>query len=128
MVIRMIINKFMPGYYLFNLSGRSKDFVLFFEEYIEDAVQGIAGMSPEQFGKMYIDREILNEALKLKNVSYQNELFELINSHLREKLSDYEFSKRCFQTLWKTNFSEDYPITLRKFESLLQHFFIYSSV
>lgn len=105
------------------VSKKAKDFVLFFEEYIGDAVEGIAGMSPEQFGKMYIDREILNEASKLKDVSYQDELFQLINSHLREKVSDYDFSRKCFQNLWKVYFREKYPLTLRKFESLLQHFF-----
>lgn len=105
------------------VNKKAQDFVLFFEEYIEDAVESIARMSPEQFGKRYIDREILNAALKLENVSYRNELFRLINSHLTEKASDYDFSKRCFQNLWKINFSENYPLTLRKFESLLQHFF-----
>ena len=105
------------------ISERAQDFILFFEEYILDAVESIAGMSPEQFGKRYIDREILNSALKLENISYQDELFRLINSHLTEKVSDYDFSKGCFQHLWKINFKEDYPLTLKKFELLLQQFF-----
>jgi len=105
------------------MNKRAQDFVLFFEEYIGDAVESIAGMYPEQFGKRYIDREILNSALKVENVSYQDELFKLINLHLRDKTSDYDFSKRCFQNLWEIYFREEYPLTLRKFESLLQHFF-----
>ena len=105
------------------ISKKAEDFVLFFEEYVLDAVDSIAGMSPAQFGKIYIDRELLNLALKLENVSYQNELFELITSHLIEPFSDYAFTKRCFQNLWKMNFNEDYPLTLRNFEFMLQQFF-----
>lgn len=101
----------------------AQDFVLFFEEYIDEAVEGIAGMSPEQFGKRYIDREILHSALKLENISYRDVLSRLVSKHLTEKESDYDFTKNCFKTLWKNNFNEDYPLTLGNFEALLQQFF-----
>jgi len=105
------------------ISKKAPDFVLFFEEYIEDAVESIVGMSPEKFGKRYIDREILNSALKVENIPYRDELFKLINKHLTDKKSDYDFTKDCFKTLWNRNFAEDYPLTLGNFEALLQRFF-----
>ena len=105
------------------VSKKAPDFVLFFEEYVEDAVESIVGMSPEKFGKRYIDREILDSVLKVENIPYQDELFRLINKHLTDKGSDYDFTKNCFQTLWNSNFNEAYPLTLRNFEALLQQFF-----
>ena len=105
------------------INKEAQDFVLFFEEYIDEAVEGIAGMSPEQFGKRYIDREILNSALKLENITYQDVLSRLINKHLTDKESDYDFTKECFKTLWNNNFDEDYPLALGNFEALLQQFF-----
>ena len=70
-----------------------------------------------------IDREILNSVLKVENIHYQDELFKLINKHLTDKGDDYDFTKNCFQTLWTSNFNEDYPLTLKDLEALLQQFF-----
>ncbi len=105
------------------VSKKAPDFVLFFEEYVEDAVESIAGMSPEKFGKRYIDREILDSVLKVENIPYQDELFRLINKHLTDKGDDYDFTKNCFQILWTSNFNENYPLTLSDLEALLQQFF-----
>ena len=105
------------------IKKRAEDFVLFFEEYIDDAVWSIAGISPEQFGKRYVDRKLLDFVLKLENVSYRDELFRLVNEHLTEKGADYSFSRECFKSLWKSNFDGmEYPGTLERFEIFLQQF------
>lgn len=105
------------------IKKRAKDFVLFFEEYIDDAIMGIAGISPEQFGKRYIDRKIMDKVLDLVNISYGQELSKSVEEHLTEKANEYEFTNEVFSALWKNQIGLPYSDFLEKFEPSLQYVF-----
>jgi hypothetical protein len=106
-----------------NIKTRAKDFVLFFEEYIDDAIEGIAGISPGQFGTRYIDRKVMDEVLDLKNISYKTELSNLMNEHLTEKGNEYEFTSEIFTALWDSQIGLPYSHFLEKFEPSLLYVF-----
>jgi len=107
------------------IGEKAEDFAIFFEQYILDAVDAISGIKPEQIGKRYIDRKLIDFVFKSKkNVSYGEKLRDLVNKHLTRKGDDYKFSRECFDSLWKSNFpGMDYPRTLEHFEAFLQQFF-----
>jgi len=106
------------------IKERAEDFAIFFENYILDAVDAISGIKPEQIGKRYIDRKLMDLVFKLKEVSYGDNFPKLINEHLDKKEDDYLFSRNCFNFLWKSNFNGmEYPRTLERFEIFLQDFF-----
>lgn len=106
------------------IKGKAEDFAIFFEQYILEAVNAISEIKPEQIGKRYIDRKLIDFVFNLKNVSYGNELCDLVNKHLTQKGDDYLFTRECFETLWRSKFDGMiYPKTLEQFESFLQHFF-----
>lgn len=105
------------------LAKRGEDIALFFDKYIHDAVDAIAGVSPEQFGKRYIDRSLLDKMFELKNISYGEELLEWINNHLTEKGNDYVFVSEVFSTLWEDHIKIPYTDFLETFEPSLQHIF-----
>ncbi|MDO9027729.1 MAG: hypothetical protein Q7U68_02560, partial [Candidatus Roizmanbacteria bacterium] len=102
---------------------KSEDFSVFFEQYVMDAVDAIAEIKPGQIGERYIDRKLIDLVFKLEKVSYSGELRKLVNEHLDEKEDDYLFSRKCFNSLWKSNFDETYPKMLEQFELFLQQFF-----
>lgn len=106
------------------IEDKAEDFAIFFEQYILDAVDAISGIKPEQIGKRYIDRKLIDFVFNLKNVSYRNELCCLVNKHLDQKCDDYLFTRECFESLWRSKFDGiEYPKTLEQFEHFLQHFF-----
>lgn len=106
-----------------NIKIRAKDFVLFFEEYIDDAIEGIAGIPPDQFGTRYIDRKVMDKVLDLKNISYRAELSKLMNEHLTEKANEYEFTSEIFSALWDNQIGLPYSHFLEKFEPSLLYVF-----
>jgi hypothetical protein len=106
-----------------NIKIRAKDFVLFFEEYIDDAIEGIAGIPPDQFGTRYIDRKVMDKVLDLKNISYRAELSKLMNEHLTEKANEYEFTSEIFSSLWDDLIGLPYSHFLEKFEPSLLYVF-----
>lgn len=106
-----------------NIKERAKDFVLFFEEYIDDAIEGIAGISPDQFGIRYIDRKVMDKVLDLVNISYGQELSKLVNEHLTEKANEYEFANEVFSAFWEKQIGLPYSDFLKKFEPSLQYVF-----
>jgi len=105
------------------IKKRAKDFVLFFEEYIDDAVESIAGISPEQFGERYIDKKVMDKVLDLKNISYNKELGKVVTEHLTEKANEYEFTNEVFSELWKNQIGLPYSDFLKNFEPGLQYIF-----
>lgn len=106
------------------IKEKAEDFAIFFENYILDAVEAISGIKPEQIGKRYIDSKLMDWVFNLKEVPYSDELRKLVNEHLDKKEDDYLFSRKCFESLWKSNFNGmEYPKTLEHFETFLQHFF-----
>jgi hypothetical protein len=101
----------------------AEGFVLFFEQYVLAAVDAIAGVTPDKFGRRYIDRKLLNLMFKLDRVSYGKRLRELVNEHLDENLDDYEFVSEVFSTLWEEDIGIPYSRFLSIFEPALLHVF-----
>ncbi|MFA6331539.1 MAG: hypothetical protein WCX22_01180 [Methanoregula sp.] len=102
---------------------KPEDIPLFFDKYVHNAVNAIAGIKPDDFGKRYLTREILDQSFNLKKISYHEDLIDLINSHLTDKNDDYEFVNEAFTNLWKTHIGLFYPKLLKEFEPSLQNIF-----
>jgi hypothetical protein len=96
---------------------------LFFDKYVHNAVNAIAGIKPEDFGKRYLTREILDQSFSLKRIFFHKELIELINSHLTDKNDDYEFVDEAFTSLWRNHIGLFYPKLLEEYEASLQNIF-----
>lgn len=96
---------------------------LFFEKYILEAVDGLVGFKPEQFGQRYVDRKIMGNIFELKNISYKSEISNLIDEHLTEKNDEYEFASEVFSQLWSGNIGIYYSEFLEIFEPSLQYIF-----
>jgi len=105
------------------LLEKSEDIARFFDKYIHDAVDAIAGVTPAQFGEKYIDRTLLDKMFELKKVSYRKKLSDLVNEHLTEKGDDYEFVSEVFSKLWEECTGIHYTNFLDTFEPALQHVF-----
>jgi len=103
-----------------SLSKRANDITVFFDQYIQESVDAISNIDPNNIGKRYIDRKLID--LVSLNGSDKS-LSGLINKHLDKKQDDFNFSKDCFESLWQSNFGKTYPKTLLKFDTFLQHFF-----
>ena len=102
---------------------KPRDTALFFDKYIHDAVISIAGISPEQFGKRYIDRKMMDKIFDLEKISYRKRLFTLMNEHLTEKGDEYEFAAEVFSKLWEEYIGIPYKDFLEKFDPVLQNVF-----
>jgi len=98
-------------------------FAIFFDQYILDAVDAVAGVTPEEFGERYIDRRLLTLMDKLTKVSYRERLKELVNEQLDENDNDYVFVSEVFQKLWKEFVGIPYSKFLKIFEPALLHVF-----
>lgn len=83
------------------IQKEAKSIALFFDGYVREAVEAMVGITPEQFGKRYIERKVLDLAFDLKSVSYHDKLCELVTQHLSKKDNDYDFVSRAFSELWK---------------------------
>jgi hypothetical protein len=112
---------------------KAEEFALFFDQYVLDAIDAIAGIKKEQIGKRYIDRRLLDLTCKCtqkEKIPYHNELRDLLNEHLDKKEDEYDFTKKCFGKLWELLWGKyspsikikDYPLILQEFEPLLQQF------
>jgi hypothetical protein len=95
----------------------------FFDKYIHNTVDSIAGIRPENIGKSYIDRKAIDEVFKIKNLKYKDDLLNLLNLHLTEKGNELEFAEKVFINLWKNHIGYEYKEILKKFESSLQYIF-----
>lgn len=105
------------------IKEEAKDFELPFEKYILEAVDAIAGVTPDIFGERYIDRTLLNLMCELKNISYGERLRKLVNEQLDENLNDYQFVSEVFNVLWEENIGVPYSKFLETFEPALLHVF-----
>lgn len=101
----------------------AEGFAIFFDQYILDASDALAGITPEEFGERYIDRRLLNLMFKLKKVSYREKLQELTNEQLDENDNDYVFVSEAFQQLWKENIGIPYSKFLETYEPASLHVF-----
>ncbi len=96
----------------------------FFDTYVRDAIEAMVGVTPEQVGKRYIERKVLDLVFELKNVSYRENLCELVNQHLSQKTNDYKFVAKAFSELWDIcKFGIKYSDFLKTFEPALHHVF-----
>lgn len=102
--------------------NRAKNLAMFFDTYVRDAVEAIVGITPEEAGKRYIDRKILDLAFELEKVSYGQKVQELVTEHLSKKTSDYDFVTVAFDSLWKEcQLKIQYSDFLKTFEPALYH-------
>lgn len=99
------------------------DFTILFEKYILEAADAIAGVTDVEFGRRYLDRELLHQTCRLNKVSYRAKLIELVTQHLDENYDDYEFVSEVFKILWKECFGIRYVKFLETFEPALLHVF-----
>ena len=104
------------------IRNRSKDLAMFFDSYVRDAVEAIVGITPEEAGKRYIDRNVLDLAFDLGKVSYRQKVKELVTEHLSKKTNDYKFVTGAFDSLWKEcQLKIPYSNFLETFEPALYH-------
>ncbi len=103
---------------------KAPQIALFFDRYVREAVEALAGVSPMNIGKRYIERELLDKVFELQNISYADELRRLITKHLVEKGNDYDFVMSAFSTLWKAcGLGMEYSNFLKVFEPPLYNIF-----
>ncbi len=116
------INREVKAKFPEEIRNRAKDLAMFFDSYVRDAVEAIVGITPEEAGKRYIDRKILDLAFKLEKVSYGQKVQELVTEHLSKKTNDYKFVTGAFDSLWKEcQFEIPYSDFLETFEPALYH-------
>ena len=72
--------------------------------FVREAIDAVAGRTPMQAGKRYINRELLEHVFSLNNVSYATELKERVTTHLTNKGDDYQFVEDTFSALWHNYF------------------------
>jgi len=104
------------------IRNRAKDLAMFFDTYVRDAVEAIVGITPEEAGKRYIDRKVLDLAFDLVKVSYRQKVQDLVTEHLSKKTNDYDFVTHAFTSLWReSKFPIVYSDFLKTFEPALFH-------
>ena len=74
-----------------------------------------------KFEERYIDSNLLEKILRLKNISYKESIHDLVNNHLSKKTrSDFDFCTDTFNTLWTEKLGEEiYPQEHKNLETLL---------
>ena len=83
-----------------SIRKQAPDIALFFDRYIVDAVDAVVGVTPEDVGKRYIERKVLDLVFDLRKVTCAESLKKLVASHLKEKSDDYKFVSDTFSALW----------------------------
>jgi len=83
-----------------SIRKRAPDIALFFDRYVVDAVDAVVGVTPEDIGKRYIERKVLDLVFDLQKVTYAELLKKLVSNHLKEKSDDYKFVSDTFSALW----------------------------
>lgn len=106
------------------ITDKAEDLSLFFESFVREAVEALAGLTPKRYGRRYIERKLLDKVFDLENIKYAEELKYLVATHLINKGSDYEFVSSTFSTLWKKcELGIDYNDFLKTFEPPLLNIF-----
>lgn len=93
------------------------------EPLVDNATRSIVGVKPEKFGKIYVDRNLMNKMFELENISFRDDLAELINENLTEKSDEYEFANEVFTYLWPKYIGPNYTDFLKIFEPSLQYIY-----
>jgi len=97
----------------------AKDLAIFFDQYVMNAVEAWAGRTPEQIGKRNIERNVLDLAYNLENISYNGDLVSKVVRFLYKKGSEDDLVSGTFSSLWKKYLSEDYSKILKQFDTIL---------
>lgn len=105
------------------IKERASDFTILFEKYILEEADALAGVTDAEFGRRYLDRELLYQTCRLNKVSYRAKLIELVTQHLDENYDDYEFVSEVFKILWRECLGIPYVKFLSTFEPALLHVF-----
>lgn len=74
-----------------------------------------------KFEERYLDSNLLETILKLKNISYKESIYDSVSEHLSKKIkSDFDFCTDTFNNLWRDNLGEKiYPEEHKNLETLL---------
>jgi len=101
----------------------AKNLARFFDKYVREAIEGVVGITPDEAGKRYIDRKVLDLAFDLRKVSYRQKVQDLVTEHLiSKKTNDYDFVNHAFTSLWREcKFPIVYSDFLKTFEPALFH-------
>lgn len=121
--IKVILDKSGTSELKKAVKGEAKDFTLFFEQFIIDATDAIAGLKPGDFGRRYLDKQLLYQMYELKNISYRDTIVELVNEHLDEHMDDYQFVTEALSELWEKILNIQYSTFLKTYEPALLHVF-----
>ena len=95
----------------------------YYENLIDTTLSSIVGVKSEKFGKSFIDRNLMNKMFELRNISYKDDLIQLITEQLTEKNDEYEFANEVFTKLWPDYIGLKYTDFLKIFEPSLQYIF-----
>jgi hypothetical protein len=87
-----------------SIKRKAKMVGLYFDRYVGEAVEAVAGRTIAQVGKRYIAREILDLVFELRHISYAKQLKDLVIEHLANKGDDHQFVTNTFSMLWKAYF------------------------
>jgi len=107
-----------------SITDKAPDISFFFDRYVREAVEALAGVTPRKIGKRYIERILLDTVFELQNISYAGELRKLVTKHLMDKGDDYQFVEDTFNTLWNAcKLDMNYSNFLKTFEPPLYSIF-----
>lgn len=109
----------------FSLSIREQapDITFFYERFVREAVEAMAGVTPQTVGKRYIEREILDLVFQLQHSLYLQKLQEMVAKHLAQKDNDFDFVSKIFSDLWMSEFGMRYSDFLEVSEAPLYNIF-----
>jgi len=103
---------------------KSDKITMFFEQFVREGVEAMVGITPNQIGKRYIERSVLDIVFDLEKISYKKTLQEFMTTHLIDKGDDYDFIGKLFSTLLKDcGINSKYSDFLKIFEAPLYNIF-----
>lgn len=106
------------------ITDKAPEISLFFDRYVRESVEALAGVTPRKVGKRYIERKLLDTVFELQNISYAGELKKLVTKHLIDKGDDYEFVSQTFSALWREcKLGMNYSDFLKVYEPPLYNIF-----
>lgn len=106
-----------------SIREEAPNITFFYERFVREAVEAMAGVTPQTIGKRYIGREILDLVFQLKHSSYSQKLQELVAKHLAQKGNDFDFVKKTFSDFWASEFGMQYSDFLKVSEAPLYNIF-----
>jgi len=107
-----------------SITDKAPEISLFFDRYVREAVEALAGVTARKIGKRYIERKLLDAVFELQNISYTEKLKKLVTKHLMDKDDDYEFVTNTFSALWlECGLGMNYSDFLKVFEPPLYNIF-----